>query len=308
MSYAVNFESITAAMARIKPYIHKTPVLTSDTFNSLTERNLYFKSEYLQKTGSFKARGACNAVLLTDADSVVTHSSGNHAQALAWAAKCNGIKSYVVMPNNCAPCKQHAVEHYGAEITFCEPTIHARETAAQEIVNNTKSKFIHPYNDVNVISGQGTIAIELLEQVPHLDAIIVPISGGGMCSGIAIAAKSINPNIKIIGAEPVAANDAYKSKQAGYIIENENTPNTIADGLRANLGSNTWPIIRDFVDDIMLVEEEDIRHAMVLVYERMKCVIEPSAGVPVAVALSNKFKLKFPQLKHVGVILCGGSI
>eukprot|EP01041_Mallomonas_annulata_P013011 gene13011-27453_t len=301
----VSLNSIMAAKEIIQDYVHRTPVQTSETLNSMAGTNLYFKCEFLQKTGSFKARGACNAVLKNPVDCVVAHSSGNHAQALAWAAKCKGITAHVVMPKNSPKCKQRAVAEYGAIITLCEPTLRARETAAQEIVDTKHARLIHSYNDPDIISGQGTVALEFLEQVPQLDGIIVAIGGGGLCSGVALAAKSLNPNIKIIAAEPAAANDAYRSKKAGHIICNEQTPNTLADGLLTNLGSNTWPIVKDYVDDIILVSEEDIIYAMQVSYERMKCVIEPSAAVAVAITINGELQAKYPELKHVGVILCG---
>jgi threonine dehydratase len=234
--FAVNLVSIREAHARIAQHIHETPVLTSSTLNSLSGRNLYFKSEFMQKTGSFKARGACNAVFKNDYSAVVTHSSGNHGQALAWAAKMKGIPAHVVMPNNAPICKQLAVSGYNGIITFCEPNQAARENTSEEVMKETGAAFVHPYNNVDVMSGQGTIALELLSQIEHLDAIIVPIGGGGMCSGITIAAKSINPSIKIIAAEPAMANDAFRSKTAGTLTPNDSPPSTIADGLKTNLG------------------------------------------------------------------------
>lgn len=234
--FAINLESIKEAHARIGQYVHNTPVLTSSTLDSLSGRNLYFKCEFMQKTGSFKARGACNAVFKNDYSSVVTHSSGNHGQALAWAAKMRGIPAHVIMPNNAPICKQLAVSGYSGIITFCEPNQAAREKTSEYVMNETGASFVHPYNNVDVMSGQGTIALELLNEIEHLDAIIVPIGGGGMCSGITIAAKSINPSIKIIAAEPAEANDAFRSKSTGVLTPNNSPPSTIADGLKTNLG------------------------------------------------------------------------
>lgn len=236
-SFAVNISSIREAHARISRYIQKTPVLTSTTLNDLSGRNLFFKCEFMQKTGSFKARGACNAVFKNDYSAVVTHSSGNHGQALSWAAKMKGIPAHIVMPNNAPICKQQAVEGYSGIKTFCEPNQAARESAAEEVMRATGATFVHPYNNPDVMAGQGTIALELLSQIENLDAIIVPIGGGGMCSGVTIAAKSINPSIKIIAAEPALANDAYRSKMAGALTPNESPPITIADGLKTNLGN-----------------------------------------------------------------------
>ena len=234
--YAVSFSSIKEAHERIADHIHETPVVTCSTLNSLSGRNLFFKCEFLQKTGSFKARGACNAVFKNEYSSVVTHSSGNHGQALAWAAKMKGIPAHIVMPNNSPNCKQAAVSGYDGYITLCEPNQISREKTADDVMKTTGASFVHPYNNPDVMSGQGTIALELLRQVEHLDAIIVPIGGGGMCSGVTIAAKSINPSIKVIAAEPTLANDAFRSKSAGELLSNDSPPQTIADGLKTNLG------------------------------------------------------------------------
>lgn len=306
--YAVNFDSISAARERIKEYINMTPIITSETLNLMCNKKLFFKCELFQKTGSFKARGACNAVLKQPGNIFVTHSSGNHAQALAWAGGRHGSTVYVVMPSDASRAKQKAVIDYGAILSFCEPTLRARESAAQLIVESTGAKLIHSYNDPDIISGQGTVGLEILEQVPYLEAIIIPIGGGGLISGITIAAKSINPNIIIIAAEPASADDAFKSKQVGSIVIHEKLPDTIADGLRTNLGSNTWPVIRDLVDRVILVSEDEIRSALRLVLERMKCVIEPSAAVGVAVALGEEFRILYPTLQNVGIVLCGGNI
>lgn len=308
VSYAVSLESITTARDRIKDFVNLTPILTSETLNLMSNKKLFFKCELFQKTGSFKARGACNAVLKQSSNIFVTHSSGNHAQALAWAGARKGSTVYVVMPKDASKAKQKAVINYGAILSFCEPTLKAREIAAQAIVESTGATLIHSYNDPDIISGQGTVGLELLEQVPNLEAIIIPVGGGGLVSGITIAARSINPNIIIIAAEPASADDTFRSKQAGAIIQHEKLPETIADGLRTNLGSNTWPVIRDLVDRVILVSEEEIRSALRLVFERMKCVIEPSAAVGVAVALGEEFRTNYPTIQNVAVVLCGGNI
>ena len=241
--FAVSLSAVKEAHERIVEYVHKTPVLTCSTLDKLSGRNLYFKCEFMQKTGSFKARGACNAVFKNSYTSVVTHSSGNHGQALAWAAAMKGIPAYIVMPNNSPLCKQEAVRGYDGHITFCEPNQAARENAAAEVTQTTGASFVHPYNNPDVMAGQGTIALELLVQIAHLDAIIVPVGGGGMTSGVTIAAKSINPSIKIIAAEPIQANDAFRSKAAGELLCNESPPQTIADGLKTNLGRLTHTYI-----------------------------------------------------------------
>lgn len=305
--YCISLDSIQAAKERITDLVKRTPVITSTTLNELSGRELFFKSEFLQKTGSFKARGASNALFKNNYHAVVTHSSGNHGQALAWAAKKRNIPAYIVMPSTSPQCKVDAVKAYGGIVTFCEPNLAAREATSQRIMEETGAVFVHPYNDPDVMSGQGSIALELLELF-DLDAIIVPIGGGGMCSGVAMAAKSINPNIKIIGAEPALANDAYRSFVSGELVGNDTPPQTIADGLKTNLGNNTWPIIRDFVDDIITVSEDEIRSSLFIMYERCKTVLEPSAAVGVAVACGDTFRNKWGGLKRVGVILCGGNI
>jgi len=308
ITHCISLESIEAARGRISSLIKRTPIITSGTMNELSGRELFFKSEFLQKTGSFKARGASNAVFKNDYHAVVTHSSGNHGQALSWAAKKRNIPAYIVMPSTSPACKVNAVKSYGGVVTFCEPTLAAREATSKAIMEETGAVFVHPYNDPDVMSGQGTIALELLEQVQHLDAIIVPVGGGGMCSGVAIAAKSLRPDIIIIGAEPALADDAYRSLQAGVLVGNDCAPQTIADGLKTNLGDNTWPIVKSYVDDIITVTEDEIKENLFMMYERCKTVLEPSAAVGVAVVTGSTFKSKWSHLKRVGVILCGGNI
>lgn len=310
--YAANLESIRAAHRRIGPFIHRTPVLTSATMDAASGRSLWFKCELLQKTGSFKFRGATNAVrMLSDdeaARGVVTHSSGNHAQALALAARMRGIPAHVVMPSNSAEVKKAAVRGYGGRIIECEPTLEARESTAARVIAETGAVMIPPYNHANVIAGQGTIALELLDECPQLDAIIVPLGGGGLISGIALAAKALKPSIRIIGAEPELAGDAAASKREGS-IQPAMKPLTIADGLRTSLGPLTFPVVRDLVDEVVLVSEEEILAHMRLAWERMKLTIEPSAAVGVAVACSAWMRARHnASIEDAGVVLCGGNV
>ncbi len=310
--YAANLESIRAAHRRIGPFTHRTPVLTSATMDAASGRSLWFKCELLQKTGSFKFRGATNAVrMLSDdeaARGVVTHSSGNHAQALALAARMRGIPAHVVMPSNSAEVKKAAVRGYGGRIIECEPTLEARESTAARVIAETGAVMIPPYNHANVIAGQGTIALELLDECPQLDAIIVPLGGGGLISGIALAAKALKPSIRIIGAEPELAGDAAASKREGS-IQPAMKPLTIADGLRTSLGPLTFPVVRDLVDEVVLVSEEEILAHMRLAWERMKLTIEPSAAVGVAVACGAWMRARHNAgIEYAGVVLCGGNV
>jgi len=312
---AATLATVQAAAEGIRPFVHKTPVLTSAFFDDLSGRSLLFKCEVLQKTGSFKARGLLNGVLAAKAKGlkkVVTHSSGNAGQALAWAAVAAGLEAHIVVPRNAPAVKKAAIEGYGATMVLCEPTNAAREAAADKVALEQGAALVHPSNDPDVISGQGTIALEFVEQARvhwggDLDAIIVPIGGGGMIGGVAVAAKALLPGCKVIAAEPANAGDAFRSKAAGKILDHDGPVSTIADGLKTILGSNTFPIVRDLVDEIFLVDEAAIASATRAVWERMKLAIEPSAGVGVAVAVSPAFKEKYPDLKRVGVILCGGN-
>jgi len=302
-----SIETIRAAAVRIKPYLHRTPIFTSVTVNGICSAELFFKAENMQKVGAFKARGAVNAVFsLSEKEvsyGVATHSSGNHAAALAYAARCRGVKAYVVMPENAPAVKKAAVAGYGAEITYCAPTQQAREEALDNLVSHTGAVFIHPYDNYNVISGQGTAALELMEQVPDLDAVVAPVGGGGLLSGTALAVFGLNPAVNIIGAEPLEADDAFRSLQAGKIIPVEK-PDTIADGLRTSLGELTFPIINTYVSAIITVDESAIIKAMRLIWERMKIVVEPSAAVTLAALLTRREEL---QGFKIGLILSGGN-
>ncbi|MCL6567066.1 MAG: pyridoxal-phosphate dependent enzyme [Acidobacteriia bacterium] len=300
--------TIRAAHERIRPYIHRTPVMTSRSLDELAGVRLFFKCENLQKTGSFKIRGAMNTVLsLSEAEArrgVVTHSSGNHATAVAYAARLRGIPAHVVMPSNAPLVKRQAVEAFGGKITLCEPTLAAREAAAQSIIEQTGAVLVHPYNDERIIAGQATAALELLEQVPELDAVIAPVSGGGLLSGTAIAVKSLRPQAEVIGAEPAGADDAFRSLAAGRLVPAEN-PQTIADGLRASLCPLTFQILRERNCRIVLVREEEIVAAMRLLWERLKLVVEPSGAVSAAPLLCHTLTTK---VHSVGVILSGGNV
>lgn len=309
-TYACDLAAVRAAADRIRGVVHRTPVMTSDTLDRLSGRKLFFKCENLQKVGAFKYRGATNAVLrLSDAEAargVVTHSSGNHAQALALAAKVRGIPAYVVMPKTAPAVKQAAVAGYGGHITLCEPTLEAREATAAELVARTGGVLIPPFDHPDIIAGQGTAALELLEEVPDLDAVVAPVGGGGLLSGFTVASRGLNPSIRVFGAEPLGADDAARSKAAGERIP-VGVTNTIADGLLTSLGDLTWPIVRDRVERIVVVTDDQIKAAMRLVWERMKLVIEPSGAVGVAAVLSDEFR-GLAGIDKVGVVLCGGNV
>lgn len=299
---------IHAAAKRIRPYIHRTPVLTSESLNQKVGAQIFLKCENLQKVGAFKFRGASNAVFsLSDEEAargVCTHSSGNHAQALALAARMRGIPAHIVVPNNAPAVKKAAVAGYGGKITFCEPTLEAREATLRQVVAATGANVVHPYNDERVIAGQGTAVLELLEDVPDLDVIITPVGGGGLLSGTSIAATETKPGIRIIAGEPEMADDAYRSLKAGEIIPSVK-PKTIADGLLTSLGTLTFPIIRERVEQIVTVSEQGIIESMKFIWERAKIIIEPSSAVAVGVLWEKKIDLT--GLK-VGVILSGGNV
>ncbi|MGA7625097.1 MAG: pyridoxal-phosphate dependent enzyme [Candidatus Acidiferrales bacterium] len=299
---------IRAARQRIASRIHRTPVVTSSNLDEIAGAKLFFKCENLQKTGSFKIRGATNAVfLLTDEEAkhgIVAPSSGNHAAAIAQAARWKGIPAYIVMPSNSSAAKKRAVEAYGGKITECEPNIRSREAVTAEMIARTASHLIHPYNDARIIAGQGTAALELLEEIPDLDIVMAPVSGGGLLSGTAIAAKGLRPEIRLIGAEPLNADDAYRSLASGK-IEAAASAQTVADGLRAVLCPMTFSILREKVDQISLVSEDEIVEAMHLLWERLKLVIEPSGAVAAAPALFQKIGAAG---KKIGIILSGGNL
>ena len=305
---APDIEAIRAAHRRISPWIHRTPIMTSESLDEMAGARLFFKCENLQKTGSFKIRGATNAVFsLTDEEAkhgVVAPSSGNHAAALALAARWRGIPAWIVMPSNSSAVKMRAVEAYGGKITQCEPNTASREATAAAIMQQTGAHLVHPYNDVRVIAGQGTAALELLEQAPGLDFIVTPASGGGLLSGTAIAAKSVRAGIRVMGSEPRNADDAYRSMASGKI--QPASPNeTMADGLRATLSPLTFSILRERVDQISLVAEEEIVSTMLLLWERLKLVVEPSGAVAAAPALLRRIGA---EGKKVGIILSGGNL
>jgi len=300
---------IRQAAERIRPYAHRTPVLTNESLNQQVGAKVFLKCENLQKVGAFKFRGACNAVYsLSDEEAargVCTHSSGNHAAALALAARMRGIPAYIVMPNNAPSVKKNAVAGYDGLITFCEPTLEARESTLDRIRLDTGATVVHPYNDERVIAGQGTAALELLEDVPDdLDVIIAPVGGGGLLSGTSIAATEIKKGIRVIAGEPEMADDAFRSLKAGEIIPSTN-PKTIADGLLTSLGTLTFPIIQQRVEQIVTVSETGIVESMKYVWERAKIIIEPSSAVAIGVLWEKKIDLS--GLK-IGVIISGGNV
>ncbi len=302
-------KDIEDAHLRIEKYIYKTPILQNEFINKLVESEVFFKCENLQKIGAFKVRGAFNAVLqLTQEEKnngVATHSSGNHAQALALAAKTLGIKASIVMPKNSPQIKKEGVKELGAEIIECENTIQAREKTLLDIVNKTKAVFIPPYNDYKIICGQATAAKELIEQTNKLDFILAPVGGGGLLSGTCLSAKYFSAKTKVIGCEPQNMNDAFRSLQNGKIETNTIDSFTIADGLRTTLGEKTFSIIKNNVNEILTVTENEIAAAMQLIWKKLKIIIEPSSAVPVAVLLKNK---KIFSNKKIGIIFSGGNV
>src|SRR6266700_2498522 len=305
---SLDLERIRAAHERIRPYINRTPVLTSSRLDEASAASLFFKCENFQNIGAFKARGATNAVFsLDDAIArrgVATHSSGNHGAALARAAKLRGIPSHIVMPSNSAKVKDRTVEGYGARIVFCEPTEAARESACAEVIAKTGATSIHSFENEDVIAGQGTAALELLEDIADVDLVMCPVGGGGLLSGTAVAAKSMRPKIKVMSVEPANADDAAQSFRAGRLIRTEKKF-TIADGLRTNVGAPNFEIIQRHVDDIVTVSEEAIITAMRTIWETMKIIIEPSAAVPYAAIVEGKIDIGG---KRVGIVLTGGNV
>lgn len=305
---SLNLDTIRAAHERIRPYIHRTPVLTNSWLNDACRASLFFKCENFQKVGAFKARGATNAVFALNDETarlgVATHSSGNHGAAVARAAKLRGGPAHIVMPSNSAKVKIRAVQSYVAQVVFCEPTEEAREVSCAQVIKKTGATLIHSFENEHVVAGQGTAAMELLEDIPDLDVIMCPVGGGGLLSGTAIAAKSMRPQIKVIAVEPANADDAAQSFHAGRRIVTEKKF-TIADGLRTNIGEPNFAIVRRYVDDIVTVSEEAIVSAMRTIWETMKIVIEPSAAVPYAAIAERVIDVTG---KRVGIILTGGNV
>ncbi len=299
---------IRQAHARIKPYIHRTPVMSSTLLNDLVGAKLFFKCENFQKVGAFKARGACNAVFsLSEAAAsrgVVTHSSGNHGAALAWAAGLRGIPATVVVPINAPTPKKNAIAGYGARIVECEATVKSREETTRQLIKEYGYELVHPFDDDRVIAGQGTAALELMEQVEGLDAIIAPTGGGGLLSGTALAVKGANPHLRVYGAEPSGANDAYQSYTTGVLVT-EQTPHTVCDGLRTTLAERTFSIIRQNVDGIGVAQETTVVRAMQLMWSYLKIVVEASSAPPLGSLLDGTLNLRG---QRVGIILTGGNV
>ncbi len=303
-----NFDDVLEAEQRIRPYIHQTPVLTSSFMNELTGAQLFFKCESFQKAGAFKVRGACNAVFGLSGDKiskgVATHSSGNHALSLSYAAGRRDIPVTVVMPRTAPDAKKAAVKGYGGSVVECEPSTSSREEVFAQVVAQSGADFVHPYNDPRVICGQATCSRELIENIDGLDAIVAPIGGGGMISGTCLTVSNIAPDLKIYAAEPKNADDAYRSFKAGHIIADD-APNTVADGLKVPLKDLTWHFVSNYVEDILLASEQEIIDAMMLTWQRMKIVMEPSSAVPLATIIKNK---ELFAGKRVGVIITGGNV
>jgi threonine dehydratase/serine racemase len=311
VTHAASLADVREAARRIAPHAHRTPVLRSRTLDAMAGRELHLKCEIFQRVGAFKFRGACNAIMKLSAAvaarGVVTHSSGNHAQAVALAARLRSIPARIVMPRTALAVKRRAVEGYGATVHTCEPTEPAREAMARELVESTGGALIPPFDHADVIAGQGTAALELLEQVEGLSAVIAPVGGGGLMSGTCVAVRGLDPAVRLFGAEPAGADDAARSLRRGAFLPQE-SPRTVADGLRTSLGRDTtWPIIRDHVERIVVVDDEQTIAAMRLVWERMKLIVEPSSAVAVAAVLSGEFR-ELDGLERVGVIVSGGNV
>ena len=304
----VTLKDIEAAHERIRPFIHRTPVFTNSSLNKLSGAELYFKCDNFQKVGSFKIRGATNTVEQLTIEElnrgVATTSSGNHGAALSMAVTRRGGKTKVVMPNNTPEIKVNNVERNGGEVVWCEPEQESRESVLKELIEKTGAVVVHPYNDERIMAGQGTCAKELLEDYPDLDTIVSPVSGGGLLSGTLLSSKALKANIQVFGAEPVEADDAYRSLKLGKIVPNE-TINTICDGLRAQIGTLTFPVIADLVDDIITVTEEEIIDSMRMIWERLKMIVEPSSSITLGAVLKNKDKFNG---KKVGLIISGGNV
>ena len=308
--YAASIKDVRAAAERIKGVGNRTPIRTCEALDEIAGRKLFFKCENFQKTGAFKLRGGWNAIsMLSEEEArngVCTYSSGNHAHAVALSAKKRGIPAYIVMPNNVTNVKLEAVKRHDANIVLCEPTLDSRESTLREVQKETKAYLVHPFNDPNVIAGQGTIALEMIEDLGTLDAVIAPIGGGGLMAGICIATRSLLPNAKLFGAEPAGADDAYHSLKEGRIVP-QTDPDTICDGLLTSLGELTWNILKDHLKAIYRVTDDEIINAMKLVWEEMEIIIEPSCATAVAAVMSSEFKV-LEGIERVGVILTGGNI
>ena len=308
ISTAPGIDDLREAQRRIAPHIHRTPIYTSSLLDDIAGAQLHFKCEHLQKTGAFKARGACNAVFsLSDGEAakgVATHSSGNHGAALAMAAARRGIAAHIVMPENAPGAKRDAVAAYGGTIVQCAPTQAAREQTLDELVARIGAHVVHPYNDARVIAGQGTVALEILEQLEYLDAVVVPVGGGGLLAGVALAVKSLKPAVEVIAIEPAGADDAFRSFGLGRLVL-QTSPNTVADGLRAGLGELNFRIIQKHVDTILTVEDSTIIEAMKLLWSRMKTVVEPSGAVSFAGILEHPERFK---KRRVALVISGGNL
>ena len=304
----LTLKDIELAHERIRPFIHRTPILTNSSLNKLAGAELFFKCENFQKAGSFKIRGATNTVeLLSDSElkrGIATTSSGNHGAALSMAVSRRGGSTKVVMPRNTPKIKVENVKRNGGEVVWCEPDQKFRESVLKEVVEETAATVVHPYNDERIMAGQGTCAKEILEDVPTIDCIVSPVSGGGLLSGSLVAAKNMKNSVKVFGAEPEEADDAYQSLKQGKIVPNK-TINTICDGLRAEIGSKTFPVIQNLVDEIIPVSEKDIIESLQMIWERMKIIVEPSCSISLALILKNKMMFKN---KNVGLIMSGGNV
>jgi len=309
MAHAIQYSDIEEAASRLRGIVRKTPVMNSEEIDNLAGRKVFMKCENLQHIGAFKFRGASNAVKLLGEEAelgLCTHSSGNHGQAVALAAYQRGVSAYIVMPNNAPKVKVNGVLEHGAEVIFCEPNLKARISKANSVIEKTGAHFIHPFDNSNVIAGQGTAARELILECKKLDAVLSPIGGGGLMSGTSIATRSMLPKARIFGTEPIGADDAARSLSAKKFIPQEN-PDTICDGLLTSMGETTWPIIRDHVEQIITVEDNDVERAMTLIYEIFDMIVEPSGAISLAAVLSDEFK-KLDNINSIGIILCGGNV
>lgn len=309
MEYSVSIEDVFAAASRLDGIVKRTPVVSAEGIDEIAGRQVLMKCENLQHIGAFKFRGATNAVImLGDAaeKGVCTHSSGNHAQALSMAAKNRGVDAYIVMPKTAPRVKVLGVKDQGAELTFCEPTLAARESTAGEIIDRTGAALVHPYDNPDVIAGQGTAALEFFQQAGELDAIVSPVGGGGLMSGTSVTIRALTPDARIFGAEPAGADDAARSLEAGEFLP-QTGPDTICDGLLTSMGEHTWPIIRDHLETIIRVTDEQVVEAMRLILDNLGMVVEPSGAVSLAAVLTPEFK-ELKGIDRVGVILSGGNV